>query len=178
MEELQQDRAVAWGVFERVYSPFVKANLKRFGISQSDLDDVAQGVLITVAKSVKAFELQQRIGSFRVWLQTISRSRAVDHLRVHKRRDVERSLDAVDEGSILNRDSDSEAREQQELSELYARATAELSNYFRKDSVEIFLALVKGGSVAAIAAERGKSEAAIRQTKVRVLRRLREIAGE
>lgn len=134
--------------------------------------------MLTVAKGVKSFELREQAGSFRAWLKAIARSRAMDHARAGKRRIVEGRLDSVSEIEGPAGDGNDSAIANQELADLYTRATVELSNYFRKESVDIFIALVQGSSVASLAAETGKSEAAIRQTKVRVLARLREIAGE
>ncbi|TWT73988.1 RNA polymerase sigma factor [Allorhodopirellula solitaria] len=178
MEQLIGDQADAWGVFERVYAGFIRANLSRSGIRDSDIDDVAQEVLVTVARGVKRFEFRPQAASFRSWLKSVARSRAMDHLRRQHRQQPEIELDAMAYIPSLECESDATGEHQTDLKELYARATLELSNYFRPESVKIFLALVQGGSVAQLASETGKSEAAIRQTKVRVLQRLREIAGE
>jgi len=81
VEQLKEDQASAWGVVDRVYTGFIKANLRRFGVSDSDIEDVTQDVLLTAAGCIKRFEFRAQTGSFRSWLKTITRSRAVDHLR-------------------------------------------------------------------------------------------------
>ncbi len=178
MEQLADDQAGAWGVFQRVYLGFIQSNLSRFGVRDADIDDVTQDVLITVARGVKRFKFRPQAASFRSWLKSVAHSRAMDYLRGLQRRQSEIELDAMACVPSLECETDDASQQQRELEELYARATLELSNYFRRESIEIFLALVQGGSVSQLAAETGKSEAAIRQTKVRVLQRLREIAGE
>ncbi len=172
------DQADAWGVFERVYLGFIRANLSRSGVRDTDIDDVAQDVLIAVAQGVKRFEFRPQRAPFRSWLKSVAHNKAMDYLRGLQRRQPEIELDAMKCPPPLECETEQTGEQQRELEELYARATLELSNYFRPESVEIFLALVQGGTVSQLAAETGKSEAAIRQTKVRVLQRLRELAGE
>ena len=64
MEELQQDRTVAWGAFKWVYAPFVQVKLSQLCIASSDVDDVTQDVLMTVAKSVRAFDCMNVLARF------------------------------------------------------------------------------------------------------------------
>lgn len=178
VEQLIGDQANAWGVFQRVYFGFIQANLRRFGVRDTDIDDVSQDVLIAVARGVKRFEFRPQATPFRSWLKTVAHSRAMDYCRELQRRLPEIELDAMVPAPPIDCETDDTGQQRTELEELYARATLELSNYFRRESVEIFLALVQGGSVSQLASETGKSEAAIRQTKVRVLQRLRQLAGE
>lgn len=178
VQQLQDEQTQAWEVFTRVYGDFISSNLIRSGVSAFDVDDIRQEVFLSVAKSVGKFEFQARKASFRAWLKTLAVNRARDYLRKKNKH-----LNARDDISLVEYAGTASTSEQDEsdrydLEQLYARATAELSNYFRADSVEIFMSLIRGGSVAAIAKETGRSPAAIRQTKVRVLHRLRELAGE
>jgi RNA polymerase sigma-70 factor (ECF subfamily) len=161
-----------------VYTGYIKACLHRFGVNESDIEDVTQDVVIKVAGAVKRFEFRSERGGFRSWLKTVARNRAVDHIRQRPPRlsgfPLE-ALSATPSQEVEEREFDQSVSE---VEDLYTRATLELSNYFQRESVEIFLSLVRGASVSQIATEKGKSEAAIRQTKVRVLKKLREIAGE
>lgn len=178
VEQLQDDHPQAWGVFERVYRGFIHNNLSRTGVSPNDIDDVCQDVLLSVARAVAKFEFQPRTASFRAWLKTLTINRGRDYLR-KSRRQAGVLVDA-DLRGVVQRDavSSSDEADRVELEQLYARATGELRNYFRDESIEIFIALIRGSSVAELASDTGKSPAAIRQTKVRVLHRLRQIAGE
>lgn len=175
---MQDEQPQAWGVFERVYSDFIRSNLSRTGVLPQDIEDVRQDVLLSVARAVGKFEFRPRRASFRAWLKTLTINRARDYLRKSRRElNVQDDIELVqlvedsgaDEADVADRD---------DLEGIYTRATEELGNYFRTESINIFISLMRGCSVAELARDTGKSPAAIRQTKVRVLHRLRQIAGE
>ena len=178
VEQLQNEHAQAWGIFERVYAKFIRNILVRNGVRESDLDDVCQSVLIAVSRGVGGFEFRPQRASFRAWLKTVTVNRARDHLRKSAKKLEANELFRLDDFPSQICTADEDEKNRQELGQLYERAIAELSNYFRRESVEIFISLMKGSSVSQLAEETGKSAAAIRQTKVRILHRLREIAGE
>jgi len=73
--------ALAWQRLEFLYTPLVRWWCRRHGVSApQDVEDVTQEVLAAVAMKIGEFT-QGQAGSFRSWLCTITRHKAVDHYR-------------------------------------------------------------------------------------------------
>ena len=71
----------AWRRFVHLYGPLVYRWCKRFGLQDADAADVGQDVFRVVAESIDGFHHDQKGDSLRGWLCTITRTRALDHLR-------------------------------------------------------------------------------------------------
>src|SRR6185436_10592471 len=72
------DDAEAWSQFVRLYLPLVYEYLRRRGLQDADAADVAQNVLTSIAAAMPGFVYDPGRGSFRGWLLTVTRSRAVE----------------------------------------------------------------------------------------------------
>jgi len=70
----------AWTTFIEIYHPAILASLRRRGLQDSDADDVAQKVLMSVAKSLAARPHDPNVAMFRTWLQTIIKNAASNAL--------------------------------------------------------------------------------------------------
>ncbi len=68
----------AWNRFVRLYTPFVYAHCRKFGLQPSDAEDVCQNVMRSVFVSVDQY---RRIGSFRSWVAQVTRNKVIDFLR-------------------------------------------------------------------------------------------------
>jgi RNA polymerase sigma-70 factor, ECF subfamily len=65
----------SWGMFVETYTPVVFRYLRRRGLQDADAADVAQEVLIEVARSIQQFNYQPEKGRFRDWLGLITQRR-------------------------------------------------------------------------------------------------------
>ena len=77
-----QDAAdvAAWDEFVAIYSPVVVRVAVRLGLQPADADNVAQEVLLRVARSIARWLAREDRGSFRAWLQRIAKNEAVNLL--------------------------------------------------------------------------------------------------
>ncbi len=64
--------SVAWRRLVDLYSPLIRAWLRRHGVSASDAEDLTQDVLGVVVREVSRFQHNGRAGAFRTWLRTIT----------------------------------------------------------------------------------------------------------
>lgn len=62
----------SWQRFNSVYSPVIRSYCRRRGIQATDIDDIAQEVMSSVAKAIQSFEYQPKKGKFRGWLATVT----------------------------------------------------------------------------------------------------------
>ena len=96
--------------FDAVYRdhfPFVWRNLRRWGVAESALDDVAQDVFVVVYQRLDSF----RGGSLRAWLFAILVRVAGDHRRSARYRDHAPLPDQVGDPRAPSPGRDAETRE-------------------------------------------------------------------
>jgi RNA polymerase sigma-70 factor (ECF subfamily) len=69
-----------WRRLLELYQPLLRTWMMRAGVRSSDIDDLAQEVLLVVFREVGRFERRGK-GAFRSWLRTILANRIRDHFR-------------------------------------------------------------------------------------------------
>lgn len=169
-----------WKRLQDIYLPLVECWLRRVPGLGDESADLAQEVLVVVVREIARFE-RQRVGSFRAWLRKVTVNRVLNYRRQRRRRPAV-GLDPAD--GFLERLAD---------------PTSELGREWDRDHdrhvVETLLAIVRpdftpttweafrrfgvdGCPAARVAAELGVSENAVILAKARVLKRLREEAGD
>jgi RNA polymerase sigma-70 factor (ECF subfamily) len=171
----------AWARLVKLYTPLVAYWFRRDGLSEADTDDLVQEVFGAVAASLPQFRAHHRGGPFRGWLRGIARHKLIDHLRSGARQPQ------AEGGSVayarLQEVPDASAAEEadppQEVTALYHRALDLIRGEFEPRTWEAFWRTgVLEQAVADVAADLGMTEVAVRKAKSRVLRRLRDEAGE
>lgn len=70
-----REDADSWQRFEAVYSPIIRGYCRRRGIQATDIDDISQDVMTSVAKAIQNFDYQPDKGKFRGWLATVTANR-------------------------------------------------------------------------------------------------------
>ena len=79
------DNAQAWNEFVDVYASLIHRYLTNRGVQDADAADLAQEVLLSVAKAIGRFDYDRQIGTFRGWLQTVTRNKLRTFLSSRKR---------------------------------------------------------------------------------------------
>jgi RNA polymerase sigma-70 factor (ECF subfamily) len=155
--------------------------MARAGVAASDVDDLAQDVLLVVFREVAGLEWRGQ-GAFRAWLRTILTHRVRDHFRGQKYRptatgdsDFLRRLDELESpDSALSRLWDRE-HDEHVAAALMQRVQGDFApvtwQAFRRHALE-------GEPAVQVAAGLGLSLNSVLLAKSRVLKRLRqELAG-
>ena len=75
----------AWREFDHDYAPLLRNVARKAGPTDAEADEVAQEVLIAVAKKIGEFRHGGRPGSFRAWLYQQARWRIADQFRARVR---------------------------------------------------------------------------------------------
>lgn len=170
--------ALAWNKIVKLYAPLILTWCRRQGLNEADGQDVAQDVFVTLAKSLPEFSKTREGDSFRAWLATITRTRISDFYRRRAKSPV------ANGGSTANQFL-------QEAPELDATASFEISESDRKVVLHRALELIRGDfdettwkafwgttvdgkDATTVSIEIGVSSNAVRKSKARVLKRLRE----
>jgi RNA polymerase sigma-70 factor (ECF subfamily) len=173
--------AVEWHRLKDVYLPLIRSWLARIPGLRDDADDLAQDVFIVLLRGLPAFE-RRRHGSFRAWLRQVATNRAKAFRKAGRKRgrsegdgETERDLDQLeDPNSNLARQWDRDY----DL-HLLGKLLAAVRPDFEPNTWQAFTRFALDGlTAAATAQELGISESAVVQAKFRVLKRLREEAGD
>ncbi len=136
-------------------------------------EDVTEQVFLQALRGLATFHERGDAGSstFRSWLFTIARRRAVDHLR----RQGRRPESAVAGERLAERPCSTDVAEQAESSLALQRALAVVDR-LSPDQREVILLCVLGGlRPAQVAPVLGKTEGAVRVLQHRALRRLAQL---
>jgi RNA polymerase sigma-70 factor, ECF subfamily len=169
-----------WRHLQGIYLPLIQRWLGRVPGLGDEAADVAQEVLIVVFREVPRFD-RRREGSFRAWLRRVTVNRIRSYRRKRHRRPAV-GLDPAD--GFLDRleAANSElAREwdQDHDRHVFERLLAIVQPDFHPTTWEAFRRFAVDGLPAAhVAEELGLTENAVLQAKSRILKRLRQEAGD
>jgi RNA polymerase sigma-70 factor (ECF subfamily) len=183
LDRLRQAKpdAAEWRRLQDVYLPVIRSWLSRVPGLHDESQDLSQEVLVVLFRELPAFERRHH-GSFRAWLRqiTINRIRAFCKTRRHQPLaglgpEVDQFLTQLeDPGSDLARQWDQE-HDRHVFQKLLAVVRAD----FEPRTWQAFTRFaVDGAPARQVAEELGMSESAVMQAKFRVLKRLRQEAGE
>ncbi len=173
--------ASEWRRLHEIYLPLIRSWILRVPGLQGEADDLAQEVLVVVFRNLPTFE-RRRQGSFRAWLRqiTVNRIRAFGKVRHRQPKaglapEADHLLSQLDDpDSQLSRQWDRD-HDQHVLQKLLAIVQAD----FEPKTWHAFTRFaLEAAPAVRVADELGISESAVMQAKYRVLKRLREEAGD
>ncbi len=173
----------AWHAFAELYAPLVVRWCHRQGQSDADNADVAQEVFRIVSEAVGQFRKEGPEDSFRGWLCRITHREIA---AFHRKRagmaqarggsDFQERLENLPDPRRAELDAD-EIRA--ETRYLFQQAMRVARSEFSDTAWQIFWRVaVDGNSAPSVAEEFRTTPAAVRQTKARVLRRLKQVVGD
>ncbi len=186
---VKDDESEAWDRLVSLYAPLVYHWCRRLNLADSDVPDVAQEVFKAVSQNIDRFRKSRPSDTFRGWLRTITRSKAMDNFR-RQGRDVaqaaggsearerlagvpESALESLDEEPGDNSDDDGSGQL------LLHQALELIRNDFHERTWQAFWRIVVDNcSPAEVAKELDMKPGAVRVAKCRVLQRLRQDLGE
>lgn len=173
--------AADWQRLKDVYLPLIRSWLASVPGLREEADDLAQDVLIVLLRGLPSFE-RRRHGSFRAWLRQVATNRVRAFWKSNRKRSRHESdgdgdkllAQLEDPSSELVRQWDRE-HDQHVLNKLLAAVRPD----FEPNTWQAFTRFALDGRAAAdVARELATSETAVVQAKFRVLKRLREEAGD
>lgn len=171
----QQADGAAWAEFVAHYGPMILSWCRQRGLQPSDADDVAQMVLLRLARRMRTFQYDPEQGSFRAWLRTMARYAITDFYNEQRERgsgdtQVQASLESVAAREDLLRRLD-EAFDQELLIEALQRAQRRVEP---KTWQAFERTAVQGQSALEVAADLGMPVASVYKARSRILVILRE----
>jgi RNA polymerase sigma factor (sigma-70 family) len=168
----------SWHEFVAIYRPVVYRMARRRGMQDTDAQDLAQAVLISVADSVACWQIDPQRARFRTWLVRVARNAIIDAFR-RKRPDVGEGgttqIIRLQQQPVPDHaEIDTEHRR-----ELFRWAARQVRWEFAEETwLAFWRTAVETKPVQEVAKDLGKSPGAIYIARSRVMRRLQERVRE
>jgi RNA polymerase sigma-70 factor (ECF subfamily) len=168
-----------WGRVKELYFPLIQSWLRRIPGLGSEVDDLAQDVLLVMVRELSGFE-RRREGSFRAWLRQIM----VNRVRIHRKKQGRRPLVGLDPAEVYLDElaADGNLAREWDLEHdrhVFQKLLGIVQPDFQPSTWEAFRRFAIDGRPAAdVAAEMGLNVNSVLQAKSRILKRLRDEAGE
>ena len=178
--KLARPESPDWLRLQDLYLPLIRSWLRRVPGLGDESADLAQEVLVVVVRGIHDFD-RQREGSFRVWLRQVT----VNRVRTYRRQRLRRPTVGLDPADgFLDRLADPHSQLAREWDAEHDRHVVErllavVQPDFSPKTWEAFQRFgVDGEPAGRVARELGLSENAVILAKSRILKRLREEAGD
>lgn len=170
------DDPKAWDEFIAVYRPIVYRLARRRGLQDADAEDLAQQVLLSVARSIEGWQKRDESVRFRHWLRRVAKNAIVNLLTRGPKEQAAGSTSVYELLHQHDADEDAIARdlELEYRREIFFRAAAIVQSEIASDSWKVFeLAVIEDIPIEQVAATLGKSVGAAYAARSRVMKRLR-----
>jgi len=171
----------AWHEFVEIYRPLILRLARQKGIQLADAEDVAQQVLVAVAKAVEKREHDRRRAKFRTWLHRVAQNAILNALtRVRPDRGsgdsaIREKLDQQEAPS----GPDAALLQLEYEREVFRWAARQIRKEFHPESWDAFWrTAIEGHDVDSVARELSKSRGAVYAARSRVIRRIQEKVAE
>jgi RNA polymerase sigma-70 factor, ECF subfamily len=169
-----------WNRLQGIYLPLIGRWLARVPGLGVEADDLAQEVFVVLIREIPRFE-RQREGSFRAWLRQVTVNKVRSHRRKRHRRPAV-GLDPANGFLDSLADPNGDLAREWDLDyerHVFQNLLAIVQPDFQATTWEAFRRFALDGLPAAkVAEEMGLTVNSVVQAKSRVLKRLREEAGE
>jgi RNA polymerase sigma-70 factor (ECF subfamily) len=169
-----------WLRFQDIYLPLLRQWLGRVPGLGDEASDLAQEVLLVVIRELPRFE-RQREGSFRAWLRQVTVNKVWSQGKRRRRQPDPGQRDATDRYFEQLADPHGDLAQQWDRDHdqhVFQKLLALVQPDFSATAWEAFCRFGRQGQPAAqVAEELGVSVNAVLQAKSRILRRLRQEAG-
>jgi RNA polymerase sigma-70 factor (ECF subfamily) len=178
--KVARPEASDWRHLQGIYLPLIQRWLARVPGLGDEAADLAQEVLIVVFREIPRFD-RRRQGSFRAWLRQVTVNRIRDYRRKRHRRPAVGLDPAVGFLERLSDPHDDLAREwdQDHDKHVVQKLLSVVQADFAPTTWKAFQRFgVDGVPAGRVAEELGLSENAVIMAKSRVLKRLRQEAGD
>ncbi|MDZ8120025.1 RNA polymerase sigma factor [Pontiella agarivorans] len=162
----------AWKQLVAHYRRFIHYVLHGLNVPPSDLDDLAQEVLVVLLDNLSRYD--RSVGRFRTWFSTIIRNTAVKDYRrrVNEKRRIEkwRTLEDI---ALLGRANEVDTYIEEEWATYIAsQAMERVKKLFQGQAIEVFELALDGLSAPEIADRTGLTVSSVYTLKKRVKKRL------
>lgn len=171
----------AWHEFVEIYRPVILRLARQKGMQEADAEDVAQQVLVAVAKAVEQREHDPRRAKFRTWLGRVAHNAILNALTRGKpdRGSGDSALLSVLAGHECDSGPDSDLLRLEHRREVFRWAARQVRKEFHPTTWDAFwLTAVEQRPIDEVADQLQKNRGSIYAARSRVMRRIQEKVSE
>ncbi len=171
----------AWHEFVEIYRPVILRLARQKGMQDADAEDVAQQVLVSIARAVEQREHDPRRAKFRTWLGRVAHNAILNALTRKKpdRGSGDSALLAVLTQHESHTGADSDLLRLEHRREVFRWAARQVRKEFHQTTWDAFWqTAVECRAVDDVAEELAKNRGAIYAARSRVMRRIQEKVTE
>ena len=173
--------AAEWRRLQDIYLPLIRHWLARVPGLGEEIEDLTQEVLVVICRELPSFE-RRRDGAFRAWLRQITVNRTWAFYKLRRKQPLAGGGSEVEKLLTQLEDPSSEFARQWDREHdkcVFQKLLVLVRPGFASATWQAFTRFALDGRASArVAEELGMSESAVVQAKSRVLKRLREEAGD
>ena len=167
----------AWHEFVEIYRPVILRLARQKGLQAADADDIAQQVLVSVARAVEQRKHDPQRAKFRTWLHRVAHNAILNALTRGK--PDRGSGDSTQLAMLHLHESptgpDSDLLQLETRREVFRWAARQVRQEFHPTTWDAFwLTAVEGRPVDVVAEELSKNKGAIYAARSRIIRRIQE----
>lgn len=165
----------AWLAFVEIYYPVIVSSLRVKGLQLADSEDVAQQVLVSVARALADRPHDPDRAKFRTWLERVTRNAALNALQRVRKDQAPGGTDCLLALHELPQTDDAAAiLDQEHRKQLMRLAAKSIECEFEPSSWQAFWrTTVEGESIDRVAQSLGKQVGSVYAARSRIIRRLR-----
>ena len=167
----------AWREFVKIYRPVILRLARQKGLQEADAEDVAQLVLMAVAKAVEQRAHDPGRAKFRTWLRRVAHNAILNALTRGRpdRGSGDSALLALLNQHQSHSGPDSDLLRLEYRREVFRWAARQVREEFQETTWNAFWrTAVEGRSVEVVAEELAKNQGAIYAARSRIMRRIQE----
>ncbi|MCO6047404.1 sigma-70 family RNA polymerase sigma factor [Aeoliella sp. ICT_H6.2] len=171
----------AWEEFVEIYRPVILTLARRKGLQAADAEDIAQQVLVAVARAIEQREHDSQRARFRTWLHRVAQNAILNALSRGK---PDRATGNSTEHELINEHAavegpDSDLLRLEHRREVFRWAARQIRGEFQPATWDAFwLTAVEDRPVDEVANRLAKSPGAIYAARSRIVRRIQEKIAE
>ncbi|MDG2200839.1 MAG: sigma-70 family RNA polymerase sigma factor [Phycisphaerales bacterium] len=163
-------RELGWGEFVEQYGPIVRNYAMSRGLKWDDADDIVQDVMYSFLKRSDTFEYDLERGRFRSYMRTITLN------SIRKRARSETRSARIEEELVASSESNLEIQwDLQWMAHIVQKSMQAIKGRFDEKTMDIFERIaIRSEATTSVAESLGMTEVAVRQSRFRVAKALRE----
>ncbi len=164
----------AWREFETIYRPVIYRIARKRGYQDADAQDVAQKVMVKIARRIQHFQWNNGSARFSTWLTTVCRNCLIDEFRSASGNAAGGTTNLERLSQVANDDISVDDIEWEHRRQVFRHAAREVAHQVEADTWRAFWeTAVEGRAARQVATELGMSIGSVYTARCRVIQRLR-----
>ena len=174
MRVKNKDDEHAWGEFVSYYKSFIQVILKYLKISQNDIDDLTQDILLKIWKAFEKMDYNAEKARFRTWMNKVIRNAVIDFHRSKNRKiqTLDSSKDFDTENFPVDKDEFSQVIDKEWRAHITNLALKNIRDDFSGNAMNVFDMCLDGISIKSIAEKLDLAESSVYKLRSRVEEKL------